>query len=109
MKQLTTGLMSALMACSGGAILIIQAVHTAGLSHVQMMSWFGSVYIGGGLLNLFLTLKYKIPFAGAHSITAIAFISTIAAQFSFAEHAGGFVLSGAILFLAGCTAFSTKS
>ncbi|MCZ8511742.1 benzoate/H(+) symporter BenE family transporter [Paenibacillus filicis] len=108
-KSVTTGFMSALLACSAGAILVVQTAETAGLSKAELISWFSSVYVFGGVLNLFLTLKYKIPFAGAHSITAVAFISTVAAQFSFPELAGGFVMSGALILLAGSTGLFAKA
>ncbi len=109
MKSVTTGIMSAFLACSGGAILIVQAAETAGLSKSELLSWFSSVFVIGGLLNFFLTLKYKLPFAGAHSITGIAFIGTIAGQYSFPVLSGGFILSGMLMLLAGSTGLFAKA
>lgn len=108
-KSVTTGFLSALLACTGGAILVVQTADTAGLSRADLISWFSSVYVIGGLLNIFLTLKYKIPFAGAHSITAIAFIGTTAAGFSFPELAGAFVMSGVLILIAGITGIFAKA
>ncbi|HZG88464.1 benzoate/H(+) symporter BenE family transporter [Paenibacillus sp.] len=109
MKFLTTGIVSALLACTGGAMLLIQAAESAGLSDEAKLSWIFSVYVIGGLLNTFLTLKFKIPFAGAHSITGIAFIGTIAADYSWPVLAGGFVLSGAIIVAAGASGVFSKT
>ncbi len=83
--------------------MVIQAADIAGLSKAELVSWFTSAYVFGGLLNLILTLKYKIPFAGAHSITAAAFLGTAAAGYSFPELAGAFALSGVLILFVGCT------
>ncbi|GBF73552.1 Benzoate membrane transporter [Paenibacillus sp. 598K] len=108
-KMIMTGFLSALLACSGGAIMIVQAAAAAGLSTQELVTWFTSVYVIGGLLNLLLTLIYKIPFAGAHSITAAAFLSTAAAGFSFSQLAGAFVMSGVIILICGLTGIFSKA
>lgn len=107
-KTIMTGFMSALLACTGGAIMIVQAAHTAGLSKPELVSWFTSAYVIGGLLNLLLTLKYRIPFAGAHSITATAFLGTAAAGFSYSELAAAFVMSGILIVAAGVSGLFSK-
>ncbi|MGO4371089.1 benzoate/H(+) symporter BenE family transporter [Paenibacillus sp. MCAF20] len=107
-KTIMTGFMSALLACTGGAIMIVQAAHTAGLSKPELVSWFTSAYVIGGLLNLLLTLKYRIPFAGAHSITATAFLGTAAAGFSYSELAAAFVMSGILILAAGVSGIFSK-
>lgn len=90
-------------------MLLIQAAERAGLSNEAKLSWFFSVYVIGGLLNAILTLMFKIPFAGAHSITGIAFIGTVAADYSWPVLTGGFVLSGAIILAAGASGVFSKA
>ncbi|RJX40516.1 benzoate transporter [Paenibacillus pinisoli] len=108
-KSVTAGFMSAVLACTGGAIMIVQAAQAAGLAKTELVSWFTSAYVIGGLLNLLLTLKYRIPFAGAHSITATAFLGTTAVGFSFPQLAGAFILSGVLILLAGLSGFFAKA
>jgi benzoate membrane transport protein len=108
-KTIMTGFLSALMACTGGAIMIVQAAGTAGLTKAELIAWLTSVYVIGGVLNLILALMYKIPFAGAHSITAAAFLSTAAAGFTFSQLAGAFIMSGIILLLCGLTGVFSKA
>ncbi|WP_336772464.1 benzoate/H(+) symporter BenE family transporter [Paenibacillus sp. MMO-58] len=103
MRFITTGMMSAMLACTGGAILLVQAADRAGMSDHELLSWFFAVYVAGGVLNTILTLKYKMPFAGAHSITGIAYIGSVAAHYTLPELAGGFFLSGVIMIAAGST------
>lgn len=107
-QNVMTGLMSALLACSGGALLVMQVAESAGLSRNETVTWMFAVYFLGGLLNLVMTFAYKIPYGGAHSITAIAFLASVAAQFTLGELAGGFILSGLIITLFGFTGLFKK-
>jgi benzoate membrane transport protein len=100
--------MSALMACTGGAIMLINCANIAGLSRTELISWFFIVYFVGGVLNLALSIKYKIPFAGAHSITAVAFLSTLIAQFTWSEVAGSFMMAGFLIVVLGLTGLFNK-
>lgn len=108
-QNLSAGVMSALMACTGGAIMIINSAETAGFSRSQLISWLFCVYCLGGILNLVLTWTYKIPFAGAHSITAIAFLSTVVDQFTLNELAGGFIMAGGLIAVFGFTGLFSKA
>ncbi|WP_214629010.1 benzoate/H(+) symporter BenE family transporter [Paenibacillus agaridevorans] len=107
-QWLLTGCVSALLACTGGAIMIVQAAGAAGLGKAELISWFTSAYVAGGFLNILLTLRYKIPFAGAHSITATAFLGTAAVGMSYPQLAGAYVMSGLLLMLLGVTGWFGK-
>lgn len=103
MKFITTGILSAMLACTGGAVLLVKAAEMAGLPDRYLLTWFFSVYVFGGMLNTILTLKYQIPFAGAHSITGIAFVGSIAAHYPLPVLTGGFILSGLLMIAVGYT------
>lgn len=107
-QNVSSGILSALMAYTGGVILIIDAANAAGFSRPVLISWICAVYIFGGLLNLVLSMYYKIPIAGAHSITAIAFLSTTAAGFSLSELAGSYILAGVLIALIGFSGLFEK-
>lgn len=102
-QNLSTGFLSALMACTGPVILVIDAANAAGFSRPQLISWIFAIYFFGGLLNLILPLIFKIPIAGAHSITAAAFLSTAAAGFSISELAGSYMLAGLLIAIVGAS------
>ncbi len=95
--------MSALMACTGGAIMVLNTANIMGMPRAELVAWLFVVYALGGALNLFMALRYKLPFAGAHSITAIAFLSTAAASYSWPELTGSFIMAGCIIALLGMT------
>jgi benzoate membrane transport protein len=96
------------MACTGAAILVIDAANAAGFSRPQLISWIFAIYFFGGLLNLILPLIFKIPIAGAHSITAAAFLSTAAAGFSLSELAGSYMLAGILIAVVGVSGLFVK-
>ncbi|MEK8132617.1 benzoate/H(+) symporter BenE family transporter [Paenibacillus filicis] len=107
-KNTAAGILSALMACTGGAVLIISSAEAAGLTRPELVSWLFIVYVVGGLLNLLLSLIYRIPMAGAHSITAVAFLSTAAAQYSLSELAGSFLMAGCLIAVLGFSGLLTR-
>lgn len=108
MQNVLTGIMSALMACTGGAILIINGANNAGYTQPELISWLFAVYFLGGILNLMLSVFYRIPFGGAHSITAAAFLSTVTAHFSLFELAGSYIMGGILVALFGLTGLFSK-
>ncbi|WP_269083271.1 benzoate/H(+) symporter BenE family transporter [Paenibacillus mucilaginosus] len=103
MQNAAAGLMSALMACTAGAVMLVQAADAAGMTREHLLSWILIVYLTGGALNLALSLKYKLPFAGAHSITAAAFLSSVVAGYPPGELAGSFMMAGALIAVLGVT------
>ncbi|SFL06557.1 benzoate membrane transport protein [Paenibacillus sp. 1_12] len=107
-QNIATGILSALMACTGGAILLIKCADIAGFSRAELISWFFIVYFIGGILNIVLSMKFKIPFAGAHSITAVAFLSSAIAHFSFNELAGSFIMAGVLITVFGLSGVFNK-
>jgi len=102
-KQWSSGLMSALMACTGGAILVVHSANHFGYSERQLLTWLFVCYTVAGLFNLLIAWRYRMPFAGAHSITSIAFLSTASVQLTLPQLAGSFVMSGIIVLLLGVT------
>lgn len=107
-KQLSTGFSSALMTCTGGAILIMQTAIHFDLSHKQLIAWFFICYAIAGLFNLFLTLYFKVPVAGAHSITTAAFLSTTAFTLDVNALVGTYLLAGLFIFLLGISGLFGK-
>jgi benzoate membrane transport protein len=108
MQNVFTGIMSALLACTGGAMLVINGAEIAGFNRSELISWMFAVYFIGGILNLMMTMIYKIPFGGAHSITAAAFLSTAVTHFSLNELAGSYIMSGVLIAVFGFSGLFNK-
>lgn len=102
-QQVATGISSALMVCTGGAILTIHSANHLGMNGRELLSWLFVSYAVAGLFNLILALRYKLPIAGAHSITAIAFLSTASIQLTLPQLTASFLMSGLIIAVLGFT------
>lgn len=107
-QNVVTGMMSALLACTGGAILLVQSAERMELSRVELVSWMFAVYFIGGILNMLLSLRYRIPFGGAHSITVVAFLSAGAVTMPLSEFAGSFIMGGVLIALLGISGLFQK-
>lgn len=102
-RHIATGLSSALMACTGGAILTIHSANHLGMNERELLSWLFISYAIAGLFNLILALRYKLPIAGAHSITAMAFLSTASISLTLPQLTASFLISGLITAILGFT------
>lgn len=100
-RQWSVGLMSALMPCTGAIILLVHSANQFGLNDGQLLSWIFAAYTLAGLFNLALAWRFKLPIAGAHSVTTIAFLSTVSIQLSLPQIVGSFIMAGAIVALLG--------
>jgi len=107
-KQLSTGLSSALMTCTGGAILIVQTALLFNFTNQQLIGWFIVCYTLAGLFNLLLAVYYKLPIAGAHSITTIAFLSTSTFALNYNTLIGTYLLAGALIFILGISGIFSR-
>jgi len=100
-KLWSAGLMSALLSCTGGAILVVHSATQLGIDHHGLLSWIFAGYTLAGIFNLVLAWRYKLPIAGAHSVTAIAFLSTVSVDFTLPQIIGSFIMAGAIMAILG--------
>ncbi|WP_246197229.1 benzoate/H(+) symporter BenE family transporter [Cytobacillus depressus] len=107
-ENISSGLISSTLVVTGPAIIILQAAAAGGFTDQQTISWMFAVYFFGGLFGLVMALLYRIPITGGHSITGVAFLATVTAQFSYPQLIGSYVLSGLIILLIGVSGLFTK-
>ncbi|MEH7121729.1 benzoate/H(+) symporter BenE family transporter [Bacillus sp. JJ1503] len=107
-ENVSTGLISSTLVMTGPAIIILQAAAAGGFTDQQTISWMFAVYFFGGLLGLMMALRYRIPITGGHSITGVAFLATVTAQFTYPQLIGSYVLSGLLILLIGISGLFTK-
>lgn len=89
--------------CTGPILVCLAAGQNAGFSPAEVTSWVWSVYVFGGILGIFLSLRYKLPIAGAWSIPGATMLSTSLQGFTFNEAAGAFLIAGVIVLVLGLT------
>lgn len=108
LKTASAGLVAAIFGCSGPALIVIGGANKAGLSNGQTVAWLFAIYFLGGLISIFLALRYKQPVTGAYSIPGAALVAGSLATFSFDQAIGAFVMSGIIVFLLGVSGLIGK-
>lgn len=106
--NVSNGLISATLICTGPAIVLLEAASNVHLSPRQAIGWMFAVYVLGGLFGVLMSLWHRKPVVGGHSLTAVSFLSTITIHVSHSELIGGFVLSGLLIFLVGVLGIFTK-
>lgn len=107
-KTCSAGLVAAIFGCSGPALIVIGAANDGGLSNGQTVAWLFAIYFLGGLISLFLALRYKQPVTGAYSIPGAALVAGSLATFSFDQAIGAFIMAGAIVLILGVSGLIGK-
>ncbi|MEK5269431.1 benzoate/H(+) symporter BenE family transporter [Aeribacillus sp. FSL K6-8394] len=102
-NTVSAGTLAAIFGCTGPALIIIGGAADGGLTHEQTISWLFAVYFFGGLLGIYLSLKYRQPIAGAYSIPGAVLVAGALSQFSLNEMAGAYFVAGVIVLLLGIT------
>lgn len=100
-KTITAGTVAAIFGCTGPALLVIKAATDGGLTQVQAISWLFSIYFFGGLISIYLALRYKTPINGAYSIPAAVMMIAALKNFSVYEASGAYLIAGIIVLLLG--------
>lgn len=107
-QNISAGLISFTLIMTGPALIILQAAAAGNFTSQQTINWIFSVYFFGGLFGVILPLLFKIPVTGGHSISGVAFLATVTAQFTYPQLIGGYVMSGLIILLIGLSGIFTK-
>lgn len=107
-QNVSSGLISFTLIMTGPALIILQAAAAGQFSNQQTINWIFSVYFFGGLFGIVLPLLCKIPITGGHSISGVAFLATVTAQFTYPQLIGGYVMSGLLILLIGLSGLFTK-
>ncbi|WP_082129817.1 benzoate/H(+) symporter BenE family transporter [Aneurinibacillus tyrosinisolvens] len=107
-QNVATGLISATLIMTGPAIILLEAAANGGFTNQQTINWMFAVYFFGGLFGILMALRYRMPITGGHSLTGVAFLVTVTAQFTYPQLVGGYLMSGLLIFLIGISGLFTK-
>lgn len=108
LRNFAAGLVSALLALTGPPAIILQAAANGNFTTSQTIMWMFSCYVFGGIFSIIIPWYYKMPIVGAHSITGVAFLATVTAQFSYSELIGAYVVSALIMLAIGILGIFSK-
>ncbi len=108
LKNMAAGFVAGIFIITGPSALILEASSNGSFTVAQTVGWIFSVYVFGGLLGIILPLYFRIPIVGGHSLTGVAFLAAITAQFTFTELIGAYIVSGILMFLIGALGLFEK-
>lgn len=103
LNSFSAGLVAAIFGCSGPALIVIGAAQAGQLSNGQTVAWLLAIYLLGGIISLFMGIRYRMPITGAYSIPGAAIMVAAFATFSYQEAVGAFIMAGVLVLLLGIT------
>lgn len=107
-NTISAGLVAAIFGCTGPALIIIGGATSGGLTYVETISWLFAVYFFSGLLGIFLSLKYRQPIAGAHSIAGAVLVAGALTHFSLNEAIGAYLVAHTLVIILGASGLIDK-
>ncbi len=107
-QNIAAGIVSALLAITGPPALILEAASKGNFTTQQTILWMFSVYVFGGIFSILIPWYYRMPIVGAHTLTGVAFLTTVTAQFTYPELLGAYIFSGLLMLLIGYLGIFSK-
>jgi benzoate membrane transport protein len=100
-SAINAGFVTVLVGYTSSAVIVFQAAAALGASPAQIGSWIWALGLGMGLTCIAFSLRYRMPLATAWSTSGAAMLITSASGISLPEATGAFLVSGAMVALAG--------
>jgi benzoate membrane transport protein len=100
-STITAGFVTVLVGFTSSAVIVFQAAATLGADAAQIGSWIWALGLGMGITCIGLSLRWRIPVVTAWSTPGAALLISAGAGASLPEAIGAFVMSAALLALAG--------
>lgn len=107
-NTISAGLVAAIFGCTGPALIIISGGTNGGLTYAETISWLFAVDFFGGLLGIFLSLKYRQPIAGAGTIAGAILVSGALTHYSLNEAIGAYLAAHILVILLGLSGLIDK-
>jgi benzoate membrane transport protein len=95
------GFVTVLVGFTSSAAIVLQAAQAAGATPAELASWIWALGLGMGATCIGLSLRYRVPVVTAWSTPGAAMLITAVAGLPMSEIIGAFMLSAALITLAG--------
>src|SRR6185312_7957840 len=95
------GFVTVLVGFTSSAVIVFQAAHALGATPAEIASWMWALGLGMGVTCIGLSLRYRAPIVTAWSTPGAAMLITSAAGLTIEEATGAFLVSAALITLAG--------
>jgi benzoate membrane transport protein len=103
------GFVTVLVGYTSSAAIVFSAARAAGATPAELASWMWALGLGMGLTCIGLSLRYRVPVVTAWSTPGAALLATSAAGLPMSAAVGAFLVSGALMVLAGATGLFERS
>jgi benzoate membrane transport protein len=107
LPAIVAGFIAVLVGFTSSVAIIFQAAQRLGATPAQTTSWLWALGIGMGLTSIGLSLRYRQPVLTAWSTPGAALLAATHG-ISLASATGGFIISAALVTLAGATGVFEK-
>ncbi len=109
LSAVVAGFVTVLVGFTSSAVIVFQAARAVGANQAEISSWMWALGIGMGVTCIGLSLYYRQPVVTAWSTPGAAMLITSAASVSLPESIGAFLVSGALITLAGFSGWFERS
>ncbi len=103
------GFVTVLVGYTSSAAIVFSAARAAGATPAELASWMWALGLGMGLTCIGLSLRFRVPVVTAWSTPGAALLATSAAGLPMSAAIGAFLVSGALMVLAGATGLFERS
>lgn len=101
LSAIIAGFVTVLVGFTSSAVIVFQAAEASGANAAEVASWMWALGLGMGLTCIVLSLRYRVPIVTAWSTPGAAMLITGAAGVPMSEAIGAFVVSAALITVAG--------
>ncbi len=102
-SAISAGFVTVLVGFTSSAVIVFQAAQALGAGPAEIASWMWALGLGMGVTCIALSLRYRVPIVTAWSTPGAAMLITSAAGVAMPEAIGAFLVSAALITLAGFT------
>jgi benzoate membrane transport protein len=103
------GFVTVLVGYTSSAAIVFSAARATGAGPAEVASWMWALGLGMGATCIGLSLRYRVPVVTAWSTPGAALLATSAAGLPMSAAIGAFLVSGALMLLAGVTGLFERS
>ena len=103
------GFVTVLVGYTSSAAIVFSAARATGAVPAEVASWMWALGLGMGATCIGLSLRYRVPVVTAWSTPGAALLATSAAGLPMSAAVGAFLVSGALMLLAGVTGLFERS
>jgi benzoate membrane transport protein len=103
LSAVAAGFVTVLVGFTSSAVLVFEAARAAGATPAGVGSWIFALGLGMGATCIGLSLRYRTPVVTAWSTPGAALLITAVVGLPMAESVGAFLVSAALMTLAGFT------